>query len=350
MVKKAKEVEVNLYNFNIDEKNENKKNKSKAKSKSNTNKKLQKSKLNKKSKKAKTNKNKKKETSNKFDFNDETVIGIAKENKVNKNSKKKEKKRKTISKSEQERRRKKIQRNLKIFKYTFLTICIIVAIIATMASPLFDIKEIIIEGNEKITDSEIISLSKINLNENTYKVNKFKAEKWIEENPYIKSVKIQRKLPSTLLITVQERKATFMIEYGSGYAYINNQGYILEISSEKLDVPIIQGSETIAEELKPGNRLDNNDLSKMSTVIKIMEIAESNDISKQISRIDIENNQNYKIIFESEQKVAYLGDETDLNTKILSIKAILEKESGTAGEIFVNMDLKNNYPTFRQSV
>ena len=64
----------------------------------------------------------------------------------------------------------------------------------------------------------------------------------------------------------------------------------------------------------------------------------------------MENDKNYRIVFESEQKVAYLGDDTDLNTKILSIKSILEKEKDIAGEIFVNMDLKTNYPTFRQSV
>ena len=88
----------------------------------------------------------------------------------------------------------------------------------------------------------------------------------------------------------------------------------------------------------------------MSTVIKIMEVAINNEIGGLITRIDIENKNNYKILFETEQKVAYLGDETDLNTKILSIKSIIEKEKGVAGEIFVNSDLKDNNPVFRQNV
>lgn len=81
-----------------------------------------------------------------------------------------------------------------------------------------------------------------------------------------------------------------------------------------------------------------------------MEIATSNEISSLVTRIDIQSKQNYKLVFEKDQKVAYIGDETDLNTKILSIKSILERESGIQGEIFVNMDLKNNNPIFRQSV
>lgn len=157
-------------------------------------------------------------------------------------------------------------------------------------------------------------------------------------------------MPSKVIITVDERKATFMIEYGGGYVYINNQGYILEVSSEKIEAPILQGTETNVEDFIPGNRLCTKDLEKMSTVIKILEVATNNDIVNLITRIDVENNQNYKILFESEGKVAYLGDETDLTTKILSIKSIIERENGISGDIFVNIDLKNNNPIFRQNV
>lgn len=403
MVKKSKKVEVNnLYNFNAHDEDELKKNK---KSKS-------KKKVKKVAPKKKSNVEEKKENKeNKFTFDEEIVIGLAKiepeadkkakknkkknkqkkinkkvntstknnlnENKSNKkynNSNKKNKEResnkkqeeletdyltktkskkkskKRLSLEEQEMRRKKIERNLKITKYAFLTACILSAIIATMASPLFNIKEIKVEGNSKLTTNEIISISQIQTDENIYKTSIKKAKEKILENPYIKSVTVKRNLPSTVTITVEERKATYMIEYGSGYVYINNQGYILEVSNDKIEVPILQGCETTAEELVPGKRLVNADLEKLSTVIKIMEVATDNDMQNLITRIDMQNKQNYKIVLETEEKVAYLGDDTDLTTKLLSIKSIVEKEKGIAGEIFVNMDLKNSYPTFRQSV
>lgn len=363
MVKKTKEVEVNLYNFNAHDEDEKKKNKKKTK------------KSKKQVKKSTAKKNKVKEENiqdSKFSFDNEIVIGLpkkeetkstnSKKKKVSKksnkkkankdkvNNKKNTKPQRTISKKEQEIRKQKRIKKFRIAKYTALVICILAIIIGTMASPLFNVKEIIVQGNQKITKDEIINLSAITLDENTYKISKSKSEKKILENPYIKTAEIKRSLPSKIIITVEERTATYMIEYGNAYVYINNQGYILEVSNQKLEVPIIQGAETNTEELLPGGRLCNNDLEKMSTVIKIMELATNNEISNLITRIDIENSKNYKIVLESEQKVAYLGDETDLNTKILSIKSILEKEKNIAGEIFVNMDLKNNYPTFRQSV
>ena len=39
-----------------------------------------------------------------------------------------------------------------------------------------------------------------------------------------------------------------------------------------------------------------------------------------------------------------------IDTKMLYIKAILDKESGNEGEIFVNMDLNNKNPYFKQKV
>lgn len=353
MVKKAKEQKSNLYNFNAEDEESKK-----VKQKKKNNKNKQKKKTN----NSKTNKNEKEQL---FDFNNEIVIGISKQEETKNNpkkkvnSKKKKAKKRTntkkqnkkpISKKEEQIKKQKRIKSFRIIKYTFLLVLILTAIIATMTSPLFNIKKITVVGNEKITSDEIISLSQINIEENTYKTNMKKAKSKILENPYIKNVEIKRKLPSNVEIIVQERKTTFMIEYGNSYVYINNQGYMLEVSTEKLEVPILQGAETITEDFIPGNRLCAEDLEKMSTVIKIMEISTSNEISSLVTRIDIQSSQNYKILFETEQKVAYIGDASDLNTKILNIKSILERESGIRGEIFVNMDLKTNDATFRQTV
>ena len=355
MVKKAKETQVNLYNFNADDDKKN--NRSKKKSK----------------KKAKTKKHniQNKEENNKFDFNDEIVIGLTRIEEKNDNStitkrekKKKSKKNNNVKKEKnnktknakskkpipKKKSKAKKKVNIKIIKYSFLIFCLVAIVIITMFSPLFNIKEITVIGNEKITKDEIISLSQINIEENIYKVSKKKVKNRILENPYIKSIDVKRNLPSSIILTVEERKTTFMIEYGNSYVYVNNQGYILEIVSQKLEVPILQGVETVVEEFIAGNRLCNEDLKKLSTVNKIMEMAHNNEIAKLITRIDIQNNENYKIVFESEKKVAHIGDEVDLNTKILSIKSILEREKDVAGEIFVNGDLKNNNPIFRQNV
>ena len=379
-VKKSKDEQYNLYNFNEHDEDvkKKKKNRKKTKNKKTSNihdfeeetiigltlkiKKEELKKVNKnvKNKKQAKKKNKKKEQNLKkeekigqiaknIEKENNAIRNMQTKNKKKKSSKKAKKKR-VVSAEEQEKIKKRRQRKIKIAKYSFLTLCVLAAIIGTMTSPLFNIKKITVSGNEKITENEVISLSGITLNENIFKTIISKSEDKILENPYIKSVKIKRKLPTNIEIIIEERKTNFMLEYGSGYVYINNQGYILEVSSEKLNVPILQGAETDAENFTPGNRLCTEDLKKMDTVIKIMDAANNNDIGSLITRIDIQNSENYMIQFEGEGKVAYLGNATDLSTKMLTIKAILERETGIEGEIFVDMDLKTNNPVFRQRV
>lgn len=306
-----------------------------------------------------------------FSFDDEMVIGVNKKREENtpkkkknntKNNSKKNKKKKNNKKAKNKKTKRmltdeeiEIQRikrmkKLKIAKYLMLIALFITLIVVTMFSPLFNIKSIVVTGNNKITQNEIISLSQVQLEENTYKINKYKVKQKIKENAYIEDVTIKRKLPSELQISIVERQVAFMIEYGASFVYIDNQGYILEISENKLELPILQGIQTESTQFEAGKRLENEDLQKMNTVLKIMEIAKNNDISNIITRIDIEDEENYKIIFETKEKTAYLGDNSNLNTKILTIKAILEKNEGIAGEIFVNMDLNTNYPIFRERV
>ena len=97
-------------------------------------------------------------------------------------------------------------------------------------SPLFNLSEVQVLNNEKLSSESIVSLSELNIGENIYKVTKRKLVNKIKQNAYVESVKVERKLPNRIAITIKERKTTFMLEYANSYVYINNQGYILEIS------------------------------------------------------------------------------------------------------------------------
>ena len=137
------------------------------------------------------------------------------------------------------------------------------------------------------------------------------------------------------------------IWYHSNYVYINNQGYILEITETPIELPIIKGCET--QELIPGNRLNVQDLKKLSTVIHIMEVAKSNGIKDIIKTIDITDENNFILEIPSELKKVQFGDENNINVKILWIVDLIAREKGIEGEIIVNVpDIKKVY--FREKV
>ena len=151
-------------------------------------------------------------------------------------------------------------------------------------------------------------------------------------------------------LEVEEREASYMLEYGNGFVYVNNQGYMLEISSIKKELPILIGISTSKEDYKAGNRLNEEDLIKLGTVIKIMNSAQTNGIASLITKIDISNENNYTLFLETERKTAYLGDCSNLETRMLFLVGILEKEKENPGEIFINMNLNTDDAYFRESV
>lgn len=127
--------------------------------------------------------------------------------------------------------------------------------------------------------------------------------------------------------------ATYEIALEDKYAYINNQGYILEITETKLEVPTITGC--VTENIEPGKRLDEVDLKKLNTVIQIQKAAEEKGLDKKITNINIENGRDFLITMESENKLIHFGDSSNINDKFININAVLKDTVGQKGEIFV---------------
>lgn len=286
------------------------------------------------------------EQKDQFDFDTETVIGMTNRN----NQKKNQETQKKLTKKQAKILRKK-KRIKKIIKWITLLLLIAGGIIFALVSPIFNINEIQVINNSQIPTETILSLSQLQIGQNIFKFNSNKVESEIKTNPYIENVKIERKFTSKVEITIEERQKNYNVEFLNGYAYINNQGYILEISEQKLDLPVIKGTSTEQEQFVAGNRLNTQDLEKLETVIQIMNICKNYELDKKVSSIDITDKNNYIIYMEEDQKTIYLGDESNLSNKMLYVPTIMEENKGKEGTIYLNGDINNNFkPRFRLNV
>lgn len=332
MAKKINEADVNLYyinhgqasNDNIEDMNKRKKAKEREK-------------------RIKQNKAKKEEE---FDIETETVIQMTNRNKIKKDE---EKKRKLTQK---EKKRRKRNKKIKFILKIVLSLGIIIGgITFAMVSPIFNIKDIQVSNNEQVSAETIISLSELKKEENIFRFNKTETIEKIKGNAYIEVVKIHRKLPNTIQIEVEERVHSYSVDFLGNYVYINNQGYILEISEDSKQKPIIQGIETPEDQVVVGSRLNNEDLEKLEDVIKIMNVTKEYNLDTKVTSIDISDKNEYIIYLEEEQKRVHLGDTANLSNKMLYVNAIIEEEKGKAGDIFANGDLNNKFKIyFRESL
>ena len=279
----------------------------------------------------------------KEDFDEETeeVIQMTNRNKI----KKEREQRKKIEAQENKRR----LRNKKI--KLVLKIVLLLAVIGgtltfALVSPIFNIKEIQVVNNENVSKETIVSLSELKTEENIFKFISSNVVKKIKTNSYIENAKIHRKIPNIVEIDVTERTHDYSVDFLGQYAYINNQGYILEISEDSKQKPIIQGITTKEEDVVVGKRLCLEDLEKLEEVIKITNVSKEYGLDTKITNIDINDPNEYIVYMQEEQKTIYLGDNSNLSNKILYINSIIEQEKGVSGKIYANGDLNNGFKVY----
>ena len=293
-----------------------------------------------------------------INLDNEIVIGLTpkKEEKKQKNKKTKkvdnkktkqknkkatpQKTKKTNSKSNTKKQNPKKKRKMKIIKWTLLFCLIITAIALFMMSSVFNIKEIVVVNNSKVPSEEIINLSTLTTDINMFKITNRTIIEGIKTNTYIEEVDIKRNINGTVTLDIKERQATYMLKFANAYVYINNQGYMLEISETPVELPIITGFTTINEEIKTGNRLNTEDLQKLGDVIKIMETSKNTPLANKITEIDISNSTDYKLAVASENKIIRIEQMTNINIKLQMAGKVFEAENGKAGEVYFQEDGK----------
>ena len=292
-----------------------------------------------------------KKKTKKYNIDDEIIIGyntnITKDT-PQKNSKKNNKNKKKNSGKNTKNNQKKKNR-LQKFKKIMIAICKILLIIGILVgifaflfiSPVFNVTEIKVENANRISENTYISLSEIQIGENIFKINSSRIRSLIKHESYVEEIEVKKSFPGTVIITVTERTPEYIIEKEGKYIYIDKNGYALENNVEPLKLPILKGTITDFGTLTMGERLYEEDLSKFNDLIKIMDGLKNNNISEKITSIDISNDKNYILEFNEQKKSVYLGDISNLSTKMLWIKYFMEQSKEGSG--IVHLEAKNVY-------
>lgn len=290
--------------------------------------------------------NKKQSKTKKNIQENEIIIGLAPKQveTKKKKTKKKSKNKKTVKNSNnneniqgkktKKKFSKKSKIKLRIIKWILIIVILLIAIVLFMRSSVFNIKQIVVSNNSKISSEEILNLSTLTIGKNMFETTKKTIREAIKTNAYVENVKIKRNLNGTVTLEIEERKPTYMLQLENSYAYINDQGYILEISENALEVPTIIGYKTASETITSGARLDVEDLKKLQDVIKIIKASKNTSLEGKITKINIEDTNNYILTIESENKIVKFGDSTNEKVKMLKVEAIVKETKGEKGEIY----------------
>ena len=209
-----------------------------------------------------------------------------------------------------------------------------------LTSPTFKIQEISVKGNEQLPKEKVEQLAEVKKGDNIFsKVGEVLKVK-LKQNGYIEDAKINKIYPNKIEIEIKERKKRFQIKTESEkYIYIDEQGYILDCSTEKLEITTIIGMDIT--EISNKKRLDEKDLNKVENILQILDECKKIEIADKITQIQVKDD--YILELENNEITINLGDVTNLKNRMYYVNAILKQEAGNTGTIYVNGNLNEGF-------
>lgn len=136
--------------------------------------------------------------------------------------------------------KKKRRRKKRYLLKFILLVLICVGVYFGVHIDYFTVDGIAVVGNEAISDEEILKLSEIKAGENIFDVHPLFAQHRIKQNLYIEKVRVKRKLPNKIEISVTERSGRAQFQMGKRFVITDNEGMVLAIEKEAQQVPLVE--------------------------------------------------------------------------------------------------------------
>ena len=171
-----------------------------------------------------------------------------------------------------ERKREKIRKARRRRIRFWLGIALVFAVIDAFAfslSGFFTVDSIEVRGNNRYTAEEIINIAHAVPGHNLlYNPGKQEIVSYLEQNPYIKSAEVTRKLPSTLVITVNERVQACAFKYDDDFLIMDDEGILLKKTRTEPKITMVKGM--IVSKIKLGETVGTEDQKLFSNTLKLI--------------------------------------------------------------------------------
>ncbi|MFZ3576517.1 cell division protein FtsQ/DivIB [Virgibacillus sp. DJP39] len=127
-------------------------------------------------------------------------------------------------------RKKKANRRLIVYLSIFF---LLLSVIVYLQSPLSHVHTIQVTGNLALSDKEIVKKSGLTTDANIWMVNQTEIKNELTKNPMIASVLVNKKLPWTVEITVEEfKRVGYIKKNGFFYPILGNSKVLTTLKSD----------------------------------------------------------------------------------------------------------------------
>lgn len=230
---------------------------------------------------------------------------------------------------------RKLRRKLALFALAFVVICVGVLLVLTV---FFKINTVNITGEKFYSNEQVVACGGIEIGDNLFSVNEKELNEALSrELPYIKSVKLKRKLPDTLNIEVTLTREAAALINGEGYMLVDDAGKVLDKNATMLreNVAVVSGAKV--KKAQEGEVIELNNEDVTEDFITILSTLKSSEFTG-ITEISLSSKNEFKLIYEDRITIK-LGTMENLAVKLQRAKVAIDKENQTGLKTVGVLDL-----------
>lgn len=178
------------------------------------------------------------------------------------------------------------------FLYKLLSVLVICGAIVAALTLFFRVNEITVSGQQRYTAEEIQAASGVELGDNLYLLNKYDiVQNILKELPYIETIRVNRKLPSTLLIDIQESGRPLAVVQDGIAWLVSAGGKIVDQVSESAagDYGRISGCELLAPSVGTSIALATEYVSQQTSLVALLTALEDAGVTDLVDSIRLDD-------------------------------------------------------------
>ena len=111
-----------------------------------------------------------------------------------------------------------------------------------LTSPYIRLEQIVVTGVDEGLKGQLIEMAKLDFEASLLAINLQELEKNLERNPWVRSLRLEKHFPHTLMIRVEKEEPWAIVAMGKLY-YLNRWGKIFKVldQGDETDFPVITG-------------------------------------------------------------------------------------------------------------
>ncbi len=213
--------------------------------------------------------------------------------------------------------------------YSLVSGLIMIVCVAVACLIFFQVETVTVEGTSRYSDNEIITAAGLESGENLFFINTTSIANTLEKSlPYLTNVTIERTLPGSVTIEVEETSAVAVLTVANGYWYIDASGKLLELRTSDNGLPHITGVSLVTPTQGTVFSVDTAYRTKRTSVIALLTALESQGLLADLISIDLSDGSQLSMQY-TEKYIVKIPYGADFDYRVRAMSGIIDNLTGT---------------------